>query len=214
MSELQSRVDLMKMPDQELKSKVTDSDNVLQTMLSSLEAETIKKLSLRCGCKILGRIPHDQSWNLSEFFNADIPGHHLLLNAVTSRPHKILSHYLKCKMQAPDTTSARIVVPNWQGKWRTHLHGMKLLHRYDKHHVVSAAFSQQTCGPPKCNWQPSAIEIWYDAAEQFKVNLASDHLQDTLRMTFDGKIADINAKIFIDSGASHNYITIISVQAM
>ena len=199
----------MKLPDQEFMSNVADSDNVLQTVLSSLEAETMKLwFSLRCGCKILNRPSDDQSTcTLSNFFDAGIPGHHLLLNAVTSRPKDMLSHYLKCKMQAPDTTSACIVVPVWQGKWRTHLHNMKLLHTYDKHHEVSAAFSQQLCGPPKCNWQPSAIEIWYDAAEQFKVNLASDHLQDTLRMTFDGKIADINSKIFIDSGASHNYIS-------
>ena len=36
----------MKLPDQDFMSKVGDSDNVLQTVLSSLEAETMKKFLL------------------------------------------------------------------------------------------------------------------------------------------------------------------------
>ena len=54
----------------------------------------------------------------SSFLKRDMSGLHVWLHAPFACTEVFLKHYLQCKAKAPQTTSACIVVPAWQGKVR------------------------------------------------------------------------------------------------
>lgn len=140
----------------------------------------------------------------SSFLKRDVSGLHVWLHAPFACIEVFLKHYLQCKAKAPQTTSACIVVPAWQGKFRQLLGGMQLLKTYDKGSMLySAEVGGSNCvalGPA-----PWAVEIYYDApAPAIQVNSMSS-AASALLFTFPGHVAGFPAGVLVDSGATHSF---------
>jgi hypothetical protein len=148
----------------------------------------------------------DFSSPTNSFLQCDIAGRHVWLNAPFAKLDLFIKHYLKCKAAAPFSTSACVVVPSWQGKWRKLLGGMQLLRSYAKGSILFSAPQvgnglRRQLGP-----MPWDIEVWYDPpAAPMRLNTLP-HEEQPLLMTFPGYVADHSAKTLIDGGATHNYI--------
>lgn len=100
---------------------------------------------------------------LDSFLNKDCTGLHVWINAPFKKLDAILAHYVACKVKAPESTSACIVVPRWTGgsSWRKHLHGMRLLHEYAPGTALFSTLASSALGP----WPDKlacALQVWYD----------------------------------------------------
>ncbi len=75
----------------------------------------------------------------SSFLKRDVSGRHVWMHLPNNRIEQFIKHYLRCKSSAPQSTSACVVVPCWQGPWRQLLGGMKLLRTYNQGSNLFAA---------------------------------------------------------------------------
>ena len=140
----------------------------------------------------------------SSFLKGDVSGQHVWMNMPTSRIELFIKHYLKCKARAPQSTSACVVVPCWQGPWRKLLTGMKLLKSYEQGStLLTAPMRGSNCAP--LGPAPWVVEIWYDApAPAVQLSSVSSDAYELL-FTFPGLVAGVPAKIAVDNCATHNF---------
>ena len=140
----------------------------------------------------------------SFFLKRDVSGQHVWMNVPTNRIELFIRHYLKCKARAPQSTSACVVVPCWQGPWRKLLTGMKLLKSYEQGSTLFTAPRRgSNCAPH--GPAPWVVEIWYDApAPAVQVNSVSSDAYELL-FTFPGLVAGVPARIAVDNCATHNF---------
>ena len=112
---------------------------------------------------------------------------------------------MKCKARAPQSTSACVVLPCWQGPgpWRKLLTGMKLLKSYEQGSTLFTAPRRgSNCAPH--GPAPWVVEIWYDApAPAVQVNSVSSDAYELL-FTLPGLVAGVPARIAVDNCAIHN----------
>jgi len=105
------------------------------------------------------------------FASKDCSGHHVLIDPPPNRMEQHLAHYVACKNSKPESTSACIMVPRYEGgsHWRRHLQGMRLLHEYPsgtplKFACQSPSTQQAADAPAPTPLVPSKypIQVWYD----------------------------------------------------
>ncbi len=148
----------------------------------------------------------------NSFLSCDIADHHVWINAPFAKIEQFIKHYLKCKSAAPHTTSACIVVPNWQGKWRRLLGKMQLLRTHDKGAILFSApvgnSSRKQLGPT-----PWCIEVWYDAPAAPMSVTSVPYDKQPLLMTFSGHVAGHFARTLVDGGATDNLVDAAFVSA-
>ena len=179
-------------------------DNVTLRTLNSVLNETellklqhlSKTFTFGLMCNASGNICSDPDSLHASFLEEDVSGHHVCLNPPAAHVSECVQHYLKCKAQAPFTTSACIVVPKCGDRpWQFLLHGMKLLHVYSTGEKVGDGV----------NALPCPLEVWYDAPKsRIVLNAAS---RQTLTMQFPGKVGHTPAEILVDSGAGDSFIS-------
>ena len=140
----------------------------------------------------------------SSFLKRDVSGQHVWMNVPTNRIELFIRHYLKCKARAPQSTSACVVVPCWQGPWRKLLTGMRLLKSYEQGSTLFTAPRRgSNCAPHEP--APWVVEIWYDVpAPAVQVNSVSSDAYELL-FTFPGLVAGVPARIAVDNCATHNF---------
>jgi hypothetical protein len=65
------------------------------------------------------------------FLESDVSGHVVWCNPPFQSAANFLSHYLKCKVSAPWSTSGVFILPKWSSnKWSHLTQGMRLVHEY------------------------------------------------------------------------------------
>lgn len=99
---------------------------LIKEVFVEVEALTGKPFDIDACCDDEGANSHCASYcsPSSSFLKGDVSGQHVWMNVPTNRIELFIKHYLKCKARAPQTTSACVVVPCWQGPWRRLLTGM------------------------------------------------------------------------------------------
>ena len=166
------------------------------------------------------------------FNKSDCGGCHVWLDPPDNKLHQMISHYKECKLKAPTTTSACIVVPRWVGgsAWRRLLRGMRLLHEYPANTPLYVKLDEngEQITKPGYNYP---IQIWYDppagTAEPIPgVVIEPWHLSDDgpwkrpktsrsvgtlagrqgLSMHFKGHLNSVPTDILMDSGAEGNWV--------
>jgi Reverse transcriptase (RNA-dependent DNA polymerase)/RNase H-like domain found in reverse transcriptase/Integrase zinc binding domain/Chromo (CHRromatin Organisation MOdifier) domain/Retroviral aspartyl protease len=141
------------------------------------------------------------------FLDTDVRGHNVWLNPPFARTSQFIRHYLQCKAGSPSNTSACILIPAWRGKHRKLLQGMQLLHRFETGHVL---FNAPTMAGSRTVMPgiPWPVEIWYDAPGRVvPVSLQVTTADQALTFRFTGQAAGCPAKVLLDSGATHNFIS-------
>ncbi len=141
------------------------------------------------------------------FLDTEVAGHTVWLNAPFARIAQFIKHYLMCKQRDPSNTSACILVPAWNHKFRKLLVGMQKVAEYP---AGSILFTR-----PAVNGQrelmggtPWAVEIWYDPPGQLQTaSLQYTHTTQSLTFRYLGQAAGLPASILLDSGASDNFIS-------
>ena len=107
---------------------------LIKEVLVEVAALTGKAFDIDACCDDDGVNSHCASYcsPSSAFLKRDVSGQHVWMNVPTNRIGLFIRHYLKCKARTPQSTSACVVVPCWQGPWRKLLTGMKLLKFYEQ----------------------------------------------------------------------------------
>ena len=131
----------------------------------------------------------------------DIHGKHAFIAPPTSNIFNVLEHYCEMKKKAPISTSACFLLPKWEhAAFQLLLNGCEVLQTYEARTHV-----------PKTNTTLAAarfpMEVWYDSCKPaMQVQLIEDE-DNQLMMTFAGKLGCHSAKILVDSGATHCFIS-------
>jgi Reverse transcriptase (RNA-dependent DNA polymerase)/RNase H-like domain found in reverse transcriptase/Integrase zinc binding domain/Chromo (CHRromatin Organisation MOdifier) domain/gag-polyprotein putative aspartyl protease/Integrase core domain len=143
----------------------------------------------------------------SSFLETDVSGHHVWLNAPYTRLFPFIRHYLQCKARRPQETSACILVPRWTGKFRRLLHGMTKLVEYPTGHPLFTAPSAAG-GRTAMAGIPWPVEVWYDPPGRVTTAvLNTTHSEQPLTFLYRGSTAGKPARVLLDSGASHNFVS-------
>jgi len=177
----------------------------VQEEFAAIQHLTGKQFTYDACCDDRGVDSHCAAYSspANSFLTSNVANQHVWLNAPFAKIELFIKHYLKCKSAAPYATSACIVVPSWEGKWRKLLGTMKLLRTYEKGAMLFSAPVGSSCykrlGPT-----PWAIEVWYDAPAQVCLNSVSADDQSQL-MTFQGHLAGHSVSTLFDGGATHNF---------
>lgn len=156
-----------------------------------------KAFTVNACCNDSGCYPHCNAQHspANSFMSADVSGEHVFLQPPLNKAHLFVAHYLRCKSKDPQHTLACIAVPDcFQPRVDKLLTGMQRLGRYDAGAVEGAMRSA------------TPLQVWHDppAPPMSCNNLAKK--SNRLLMTFPGKVAQIDACVLIDSGATHDFI--------
>ena len=118
----------------ELVTRQSTTSTIASLVFIEVAALTGKPFTINACCDDDGVNSHCVSYCSppSSFLKRDVSGQHVWMNMPTSRIELFIKHNLKCKARAPQSTSACVVVPCWQGPWRKLLTGMKLLKSYEQ----------------------------------------------------------------------------------
>ena len=148
----------------------------------------------------------------NSFLKSNVAGQCVWMNPPYTAWHmyKFIRHYLRCKASDPAGTSACIVVPKWQGKFRHLLQHMQLVKEYDAGSILFSAPNQHGKGRHVMKGTPWPVQVFYDAPcspDKFAaVCNVSGIMDQPLTMMYDGSISGKSAKVLVDSGASHVFI--------
>ncbi len=188
-----------------------------RNIFAQLESRTGKVFTLDACCDDDGSNRLVDSWccPTQPFTQADCAGYHVWLAPPVRQLHSYIAHYLDCKRQHPATTSACILVPKWRkGKHAALLKGMRLLQEYP-------------AGTPMCTaadgrqWQaPWPFQVWYDAPAILHAGYVIHDSEEVVLegtggnpLMFDASISGHNARVKVDTGASHNFLSAALVEA-
>ena len=134
------------------------------------------------------------------FLDTQVDGETLWLNPPFNRIDEFLDHYLVCKSRSPRTTSACLVLPDWQAPWRDKVANMKIVKQFPKGSLLfdqPKGKDRKRMGPT-----PWGVTIYYDAPVQETVYAASaTALQSGLRMRFEAKLNGHKVVALVDTGA-------------
>ena len=173
-------------------------------VITQLEFEIGKKFtSTSCLCDAPNHAEHCiHAKTFTDYHKLDLKGHTNLLILPSRNAFKNLKHYYDCKKKAPDTTSACIVVPKYYGRRYRFMNSIKLLKSYDCNVFCDAARVHAECRSDGM----ASVDVWYDPAEEMKVSSAHDKVK-ALKTLLRGKIGKSDGKLFLDTGATHNFVS-------
>jgi hypothetical protein len=142
------------------------------------------------------------------FDSADVRGHTVWLHPPYARINKFVRHYQQCKARSVHDTSACVVVPAWDGKHTRLLQGMQLVRRYETGHKLFSA-PDGTGGRKQMPGLPGPVEVWYDPPGKANppATLQMSSTEQPLLFRFQGLAAARKARVLLDSGASHNFVS-------
>lgn len=94
----------------------------------------------------------------NSFFDTDLSGEFVWINSPFNDIQSFLNHYLACKAKSPSTTSACIVLPDWNAEWNELVTHMKLIRAYPPgSELFIDSYGAKLPGTP---W---GIRVYYDA---------------------------------------------------
>lgn len=187
------------------KRALNKPESLSGNVIAQIESEIGTKFTcISCLCEHLPDHSHDciHAKSFTNYHNFDLQGHTNLLILPSQNAFQNLKHYYQCKKKAPATTSACIVVPKYYGRRYGFMKSMKLLKSYDCNVFCNAARMHAECRSDGM----ALIDIWHDKPAEMKVSSASDKskaLQSLLR----GKLEKRDANFFLDTGATHNFVS-------
>lgn len=138
------------------------------------------------------------------YFQADLAGHHLWINAPFPLLHDTLHRYREEKNKNPHTTSACFLVPKWPSSWRPLLTGMRKLLEYPIGYPLFELPPDQRRGLSPLRGIPWPVEIYYDPPlprAQMKATSSSG-----CSMLFQGLANRIPVLVAADTQASESFI--------
>ena len=138
------------------------------------------------------------------FFEADIVGNHIWINAPFNLLHSVLNRYIKEKAKSPHTTSACFLVPKWPSSWRPLLSGMKKLMEYPIGYPLFELPSDLQKGLKPLRGIPWPVEIYYDPPMPRALMKAASITGCT--MLFRGLANNRPVLVAADTQASQNFI--------
>jgi transposase InsO family protein len=145
------------------------------------------------------------------FLDQDVSGQHVWLNVQASELRSCLLHYIACKKNSPENTSACILVPSShrsrKGAWRALVRGWKVVLTLKPGDEVriwqEGAFRTEKVKYP--------MQILYDPAIRPSLARLSDA---SLSMVFKGSAAGTSASFLLDTGASDNFVSLAFTKLM
>lgn len=166
------------------------------------------------------------------FLKTDVSGHRVWLNPPFHRVKDFLRHYQLCKAKSPHSTSACIVLPDWNfdAEVQSFLAGMTPVRRYAKGTKLFSAPDPAKSGARKpMAGIPWSVTVYYDAPQKKKVRFADEvetpfgdaenvpdpaatgqtteaMLQADDSMVVNGTLDNHRCRILLDTGASTNFI--------
>ena len=165
----------------------------------------VKFDTVLCLCNYLSRRPEHcmHRTSLTDYFDRDLSGHANLLIVPSRDAFKIMRHYLTCKRRAPDTTSACIVVPKHYGRRYGFAKNMRLLRSYK-----SNVFCPVLCADSECrsDGMTGLVDVWHDPPTKIEVSTAFCSPR-SLRTAMTGTLNKLVARVFLDTGATHNFVS-------
>ena len=137
----------------------------------------------------------------TEFLTTDATSHHTWLLSPLSQLAESMRHYRACKERAPHTISACVVVPQWPGAHRALTAGWRLVRSIDRCTPVHDPTSAHPDG-----FASHPTNVYYDPPVLPNHTLASAANGD-LSMLFAARHLGAKARVLVDSGASHNFMS-------
>ena len=171
-------------------------------------------------------VPYQYCSPNNSFLQHDCSSQHVWINAPFDSAQDFIKHYLDCKASSPHNTSACILVPDWRrAPWQPLLKGMQVIKQYSRGTRLFEAPSPTPSGPkvllPGIRWN---VTVYYDPPKpRFTPRLNNVEANDHLLMTFDARLAGVNASVTAshadhpaqavsDSAASHCFLSRAWVQ--
>ena len=144
----------------------------------------------------------------NSFFQQTLKGDHTWINPPFHLLEHAITHYLKEKALAPDTTSACILAPDWPNtSWAPLVHGMQVIATYPTGFPLFEMVNEDNSTSP-IKGIPWPIKIYYDAPYTPASLKAAWHTEETPRllMQFHCTISGDTAMATADSGATHSFM--------
>ena len=145
-----------------------------------------------------------------DFFETNLSGHHLWMNAPFKGLRTFVSRYLAQKQKSPADTSACILVPCRPRDKVVHnmLQHTRVLTEYPAGSVLFSAPDEHGCRRvmPPC---PFPVKVYFDPPRSSAPHLGSlpGAMPSSLTMLFTGSIYNSRTKLLLDSGASASFIS-------
>ena len=145
----------------------------------------------------------------NSFLHRDVSRQTIWMQPPARHISDYLKHYLSCKRNAPELTSAVLLLPKWQSAlWRTLLTGMRLVHTYPKGAAILSTSDSQDSGSSLTSL-PWPLEVWYDApAPKPLLKLKATEAPDVQHQArFRAQVSGVAAGVLIDTGATGNFVS-------
>ena len=134
------------------------------------------------------------------FLTTDLSNEHIWLQPPLRHLRDSLKHYKACKNNAPATISACVTVPNWGGPHTSVVEGFKFLRTIQKGTPIFEPTAEDAKGRV-----PYTMHVYYDPPTTNHV--VASTAAGPLSMIFAGRASGAAARILLDSGATHNFIS-------
>ena len=163
------------------------------------------------------------------FEHERLQGHHVWCNPPFKQLKTFLQHYLHCKAENPQHTSACFVVPVWQNAaWQPLLRGMRIIKEFPV--GTRALFSAKNAATGKHTPMgpvPFGVRIYYDPPAKepaprpalrvsFQLNGKNGHLRTVLTpdltMQTHGNLAGQKVRVLFDTGATGTFVSLRTAQ--
>jgi hypothetical protein len=147
------------------------------------------------------------------FLKEDVAGETVWMNPPFNQVSEFIKHYKKCKARAPRSTSAAMLLPQWQSAaWRPLLEGMHCVMVFPK---GSLLFSSP--GPDGTRKQlpgtPWPVEVWYDPVQPtasvpcLRLSAAAADVTLPHRACMKAHVSGSPASVLLDTGASVCFVS-------
>ncbi|NCU37174.1 retroviral-like aspartic protease, partial [Candidatus Falkowbacteria bacterium] len=136
---------------------------------------------------------------------ADFAGQCTWMHVPADQLHDFVCKYRYGKQRSPYSTAAVVLVPRWEGGWRRHLQGMRLLHSFSAGERVFAAVDS-VGSLHRLPGTPWPLDVYVDLPQPGTACVGAMQYSESDSFVFTARFAGQAVKVMMDSGASDVFI--------